>query len=79
VQKTTDEPFSSPPEDVESAPPIVKRHVASFEVAVIEAFQPFEAIPGLAITPLPVVHGDDLISFGFASTLLRLEQQLVER
>ena len=63
--KTTDESFLSPSEVVGSAPPIVKHHVASFGVTVFEAFQPFEAIPGLAIPPLPGVHEEDFISFHF--------------
>jgi phosphoribosyl 1,2-cyclic phosphodiesterase len=47
----------------------VQRHVASFDVTVFEAFQPFEPIPGFSVIPLPLVHGEDLISYGFAFSL----------
>jgi phosphoribosyl 1,2-cyclic phosphodiesterase len=50
--------------------PLVQRHVASFDVQIFESFQPFLVNDGqLAITPLPVMHGEDLISFGFAFTI----------
>ena len=48
--------------------PLVNRHVASFDVTVLQHFQPF-TIRGLQITPLPVMHGEDLICLGFAFTL----------
>jgi phosphoribosyl 1,2-cyclic phosphodiesterase len=44
--------------------PVVERHVASFDVQVFESFKPFE-VEGIAIVPLPVMHGEDLICFGF--------------
>ena len=50
--------------------PKVKRHVASLEVHVMEPFQAFE-IYGLRIVPLPVIHGEDLISYGYAFTVGR--------
>jgi hypothetical protein len=43
--------------------------VASFAVTVIESFQPFEALPGFWVTPLPLIHGEDLISFGYAFSI----------
>jgi len=46
--------------------PVVARHVASFDVTVFEAFQPIYPVEGLKIIPLPVMHGEDLVSFGFA-------------
>lgn len=50
--------------------PVVARHVASFDVTVFDdSFQPIYPIPGLKITPLPVMHGEDLVSFGFAFTI----------
>ena len=49
--------------------PFVSRHVASFDVTVFDAFQPIYPVPGLKITPLPVMHGEDLVSFGFAFTI----------
>jgi len=45
--------------------PIVQRHVASFDVHVIESFEPF-VVEGIEMTPLPVMHGEDLVSMGFA-------------
>ena len=47
----------------------VKRHVASFDVTVFEPYQAFEALPGFYVTPLPVMHGEDLVSYGFCFTL----------
>jgi len=50
--------------------PFVSRHVASFDVTVFDdSFQPIYPLPGLKITPLPVMHGEDLVSFGFAFTV----------
>ena len=48
--------------------PAVERHVASLDVQVFESFQPMD-IEGLKIIPLPVWHGDDLISYGFAFSI----------
>lgn len=48
--------------------PLVERHVASFDVTVFEKFVPF-TIGKLKVTPLPVIHGEDLVSFGFAFTV----------
>ena len=48
--------------------PVVKRHVASFDVHVFESCEPF-TVEGIRITPLPIMHGEDLISFGFAFTV----------
>jgi phosphoribosyl 1,2-cyclic phosphodiesterase len=45
--------------------PVVKRHVASFDVKVFQSLEPFE-VQGLTIVPLPVMHGEDLVSFGFS-------------
>jgi phosphoribosyl 1,2-cyclic phosphodiesterase len=44
--------------------PIVERHVASFDVKVFRSLEPFK-VQGLTIVPLPVMHGEDLVSFGF--------------
>ena len=49
--------------------PIVQRDVASFQVHVFRDYQPFVVEGALTITPLPVWHGDDLISHGFAFTV----------
>jgi hypothetical protein len=51
--------------------PTVERHVASFDVHVMNAFQSYD-VEGIEIVPLPVMHGEDLVSFGFAFTLERL-------
>ena len=51
-----------------SGTPAVERHVASFDVQVFKSFQPMD-IEGLKIIPLPVWHGDDLISYGFAFSI----------
>lgn len=51
-----------------SGKPRVERHVASFDITVFEAFVPF-TIGKLKITPLPIIHGEDLVSFGFAFTV----------
>lgn len=48
--------------------PAVERHVASFDVQVFQDYQPM-TVAGLSMVPLPVWHGDDLISYGFAFTL----------
>ena len=47
--------------------PLVERHVASFDVTIFDQFEPFSIDDGaLSIIPLPVMHGEDLVSFGFA-------------
>lgn len=48
--------------------PIVHRDVAGFDVKIFQAYQPMH-IEGLTIIPLPVWHGDDLISYGFAFSI----------
>lgn len=48
--------------------PRVERHVASFDVTVFEKFVPF-TVGTLKITPLPVIHGEDLVSYGFSFTV----------
>jgi phosphoribosyl 1,2-cyclic phosphodiesterase len=53
----------------DSEGPAIVRHVASFDVNVFRPFHPFSPVPGLSITPLPVMHGEDLVSFGFAFTI----------
>jgi len=47
----------------------VKRDVASLQVHVIQNYVPFVAA-GLKVIPLPVLHGDDLISLGFAMSVV---------
>ena len=56
--------FLSPP-----SKPVVQRDVAGFRVNIFEAYQPIHIVEGLDIIPLPVWHGDDLISYGFAFSL----------
>jgi len=46
----------------------VVRYVASLEYNIIQSFTPFVAA-GLKIHPLPVLHGEDLISLGFAFSI----------
>lgn len=48
--------------------PVVERHVASFDIKVFQSFEPFE-VEGLTIVPLPVMHGEDLVSFGFTFSI----------
>jgi phosphoribosyl 1,2-cyclic phosphodiesterase len=61
---------------VPPATPVVHRHVASFDVETFRPFEPFvlhsssdDNTAVLEIIPLPVMHGEDLISFGFAFTI----------
>ena len=42
----------------------VKRWVAALDFKEINKFQPFTAA-GLEVTPVPVMHGEDLESLGF--------------
>ena len=49
--------------------PVVPRHVATFDVTVLEYFQPCNVVQAISITPLPVMHGEDLVSLGFAFTI----------
>lgn len=58
--------FPKPKKDQSDA---VKRHVASFDVTLFESFVPFEVVPGFYVTPLPVKHGEDLVSYGFAFSI----------
>lgn len=44
----------------------VARHVASLRFRTIESFKSFEPSPGLTMIPLPILHGEDLVSLGFA-------------
>jgi phosphoribosyl 1,2-cyclic phosphodiesterase len=55
---------------VDEGKPRVERHVASFQVTVFEKFSPF-TIGTLKVTPLPVIHGEDLVSYGFSFTVGR--------
>ena len=49
--------------------PTVKRHVASFDVTIFQDYK-YEVLDGgFRFAPLPVWHGDDLISHGFAFSL----------
>ncbi|CAJ1965770.1 unnamed protein product [Cylindrotheca closterium] len=50
----------------DASQPKVKRDVASLDVRLFKDFQGFEVVPGLTIVPLPVLHGDDLVSHGFS-------------
>lgn len=45
--------------------PTVRRDVASFDVSIFQDYERMN-VAGLDIIPLPVWHGDDLISHGFA-------------
>jgi phosphoribosyl 1,2-cyclic phosphodiesterase len=50
--------------------PLVPRDVAALDIHVIdENLQPFQVTEGLTMVPLPVWHGDDLISLGFAFSI----------
>lgn len=48
--------------------PKVTRNVASFDVTIFQDYKE-EVINGFKFTPLPVWHGDDLISHGFSFTV----------
>ena len=50
--------------------PVVERAVASLQFHIVDHFKPFEA-GGLEMTPLPVMHGEDLICNGYAFSLKR--------
>jgi phosphoribosyl 1,2-cyclic phosphodiesterase len=50
---------------MDDSKPVVKRDVASLDVGIFKDLQPFTT-QGLEIVPLPVWHGDDLLSHGFA-------------
>jgi phosphoribosyl 1,2-cyclic phosphodiesterase len=68
----------SPP-DSPPGPPgkiVVHRDVAGFQVNIFEALKPF-VVEGLEVIPLPVWHGDDLISYGFAFSVKREDGTLV--
>jgi phosphoribosyl 1,2-cyclic phosphodiesterase len=47
---------------------VIARHVASFDVHVMKNFESFN-VAGLDVIPLPVMHGEDLVSLGLAFTL----------
>lgn len=46
----------------------VQRHVSKLDFCVVNSFQPFLA-SGLKMTPLPVMHGEDLVCNGYAFSL----------
>lgn len=54
---------------IQSTAPLVQRHVASFDVRNFQAFEPFAVHDELSVIPLPIMHGEDLVSFGFAFTV----------
>jgi phosphoribosyl 1,2-cyclic phosphodiesterase len=58
-------PWLLPKQQEQEVTAKVFRWVASFNVTVFEAFRPVLVLPGLVITPLPVMHGEDLVSYGF--------------
>jgi phosphoribosyl 1,2-cyclic phosphodiesterase len=60
-------PWCFPKDDtpIDTSKPQVKRYTSSLDVTIFEAFKPFAVAGGLEITPLPVMHGEDLVSFGF--------------
>ena len=66
VNTSTTTPGASTP--AKPSQPIVHRDVAGFDVNIFQAYQPMH-IKGLHIIPLPVWHGDDLISYGFAFSI----------
>ena len=42
------------------------RAVAALDFRIINAFTTFEPTPGFKMTPIPVMHGEDLICFGYS-------------
>lgn len=49
-------------------PVVVKRLVAALDYQIIEQFKPFVA-GGMKFTPIPVMHGEDMICMGFAFSI----------
>lgn len=62
-------PKKSMPETPNDGKPVVVRHVASFDVHVFQPLEEVSVVEGLKVIPLPVMHGEDLISYGFAFTV----------
>lgn len=60
-----DPPIEEIPSPAAPSKPVVVRDVAGFVVNIFESYKPVR-VEGLDIIPLPVWHGDDLISYGFA-------------
>eukprot|EP00977_Amphora_coffeiformis_P012292 scaffold3038_cov163-Amphora_coffeaeformis.AAC.7 len=48
--------------------PVVQRFVSTLEVNVFDSFQTLN-VEGLSVVTLPVMHGEDLVSYGFAFTV----------
>jgi phosphoribosyl 1,2-cyclic phosphodiesterase len=69
LPKPKPDDYNEPIRESQDQPRKVSRHVASFDVTVFQPFRPFSPVPGLSIIPLPVMHGEDLVSYGFAFTI----------
>jgi phosphoribosyl 1,2-cyclic phosphodiesterase len=67
-QKQDQQEQPKPEEEDKSKPIVVHRDVASFDVTLFQDYEPMH-IHGMEILPLPVWHGEDLISHGFAFTI----------
>ena len=63
-------PRKDKPKKKNSGDKVVKRDVASLDVNIIQAYQPFR-VKGLNVLPLPVWHGEDLVCMGFAFSITR--------
>lgn len=50
---------------VDSSKPVVHRFVSSLDVKVFQSFDSLQ-VEGLTVIPLPVMHGEDLLCYGFA-------------
>lgn len=61
-------PRKDKPKKKNSGDKVVKRDVASLDVNIIQAYQPFR-VKGLNVLPLPVWHGEDLVCMGFAFSI----------
>ena len=59
-----------PPHPVVQDPtkPVVERFVSNVNVNVFESFEALN-VEGLKVITLPVMHGEDLVSYGFAFTV----------
>jgi len=68
ANKQNEQKEDEPSQDPANEKPKVVRHVASLDVNVFQSFEPFLAA-GLRVIPLPVMHGEDLVSYGFAFTV----------
>lgn len=61
-------PAQQKPVEPDPSKPEVKRFVSSLNLHVFESFETIN-VAGLRVTTLPVMHGEDFLSYGFAFTV----------